>query len=102
MYICAYNEDITGETVKIFRLLYAHMYIMEVILEAMSIGKLKDVAEAEGKTVRQMVIDAVKKRGSILGAAKELDVSPTTIRYHLEQAGMKLTVKTIVTVEKAS
>lgn len=68
----------------------------------MGIGKLTDMATAEGKTVRQMVIDAVNKRGSILGAAKELDVSPTTIRYHLEQAGMKLTVKTIVKLEKVS
>lgn len=71
-------------------------------MDVMGIGKLKDVADAKGKTVRQMVIDAVNKRGSILGAAKELDVSPTTIRYHLEQAGMKLTVKQIVKLEKVS
>lgn len=71
-------------------------------MEVTGIGKLTEVADAEGVTVRQLVIDAVNKRGSILGAAKELDVSPTTIRYHLDQAGMKLTVKTIVKLEKVS
>lgn len=71
-------------------------------MEVTGIGKLTEVAEREGKTVSELVIEAVKKRGSILGAAKELDVAPTTIRYHLQHAGMKLTIKTIVTVEKAS
>lgn len=74
----------------------------EVDLNKFNGGVLSERAKQEGKTVREIVMDAVKKRGSILGAAKELDVSPTTIRYHLEQAGMKLTVKTIVKLEKVS
>lgn len=69
-------------------------------MDTMGIGKLTEIADAQGKTVRELVVDAVEKRGSILGAAKELDVSPTTIRYHLQQAGMKLTVKHIVKLEK--
>lgn len=60
-------------------------------MDTMGIGKLTEVARLEGKTVAQVVISAVEKRGSILGAAKELDVSPTTIRYHLERNGLKVT-----------
>ena len=66
----------------------------------MTIGKLDSVAKAQGKTVQQLIVEAVEKRGSLLGAAKELDVAPNTIRYHLAQAGVKLTIEHTVKLEK--
>lgn len=71
-------------------------------MDVMPIGKLTELAEKRGKTVQQLVVEAVEKRGSLLGAAKELDVSPNTIRYHLAQAGVKLTIEHTVKLEKVS
>ncbi len=67
-----------------------------------SIGKLTEVAKSQGVSVQDLILAAVEKRGSLLGAAKELDVSPNTIRYHLHQAGMKLTIEHTVKLEKVS
>lgn len=50
-------------------------------------GILEQVAKEKGKTVRQLVLDTVKRRGSVLGAAKALGVSQSTISYHLAKAG---------------
>lgn len=52
---------------------------------------LTERATKEDKTVRELVEWALLKRGSIQGAARELDVAPNTIRYHMEQFGIRLT-----------
>lgn len=56
-------------------------------------GYLTEIARERGKTVNQLVKEAVEKRGSILGAAKELGVTQATINYHLGKAGYKLTTR---------
>lgn len=52
---------------------------------------LAERASREGTTVQDLVEWALLKRGSIQGAARELDVAPNTIRYHMEQFGIRLT-----------
>ncbi len=56
-------------------------------------GYLFKVASEQGKTVQALVIEAVEKRGSIFGAAKELGVTQATIEYHLGKAGLKLVTR---------
>lgn len=71
-------------------------------MEVTQVGKLTEKAEGMGVSVQEMVIETVKRRKSVNGASKELGVSPNTIHYHLRQAGVKLTVKQIVKLEKVS
>lgn len=49
---------------------------------------LKKAAEAKGKSVIQLVTEAVVSEGSKLGAAHKLGVAPRAIDYHLAKAGL--------------
>ena len=71
-------------------------------MDAYHVGKLANDAEKMGITVQELVISVVQRKGSINGAARELGVRPNTIEYHLRKAGLKLTVKTEITLEKVS
>lgn len=64
---------------------------------------LAERAKAENTTPIALVIEAVKQAGDQYGAAVLLDVSRTTIRYHLRRAGLKVsTSKVAVFAQEAS
>ena len=59
--------------------------------------RLKEMAEERGVTMLDLVKEAISTEGSIYRAAQKLDVSPTTVGYHLRKA--RLGFRAVVTVE---
>lgn len=60
-------------------------------------GKLAIIAQNRGVTVKELVIDALKKGKSQAGAALELGVNVNTIRHHIKHLGLQ--VEHIVSVK---
>lgn len=60
-------------------------------------GQLEQLAGETGQTILEVVKEAVRKEGSVYGAAQALSVSPNTVSYHLRKAG--LWFRPITTVE---
>lgn len=57
-------------------------------------------ATAEQTTPQALILDALTRRGSVLGAAQDLNVTPNTVRYWLTKMGMKATTRYAVTLER--
>lgn len=53
-------------------------------------GKLTAIALSKSMTVKELVIDALKKGKSQAGAARFLDVNVNTIRHHIKQNGLQI------------
>lgn len=57
--------------------------------------KLSAVAELRQVSVETLVREAVEQTGSLLGAARELDVSPNTIRYWMNRMGLHVETRQV-------
>jgi hypothetical protein len=64
-------------------------------------GKLAVIAESKGVTVKELVIDALKKGKSQVGAALVLGVNVNTIRHHVKSNGLQINQIVSVTVSEA-
>lgn len=66
-------------------------------------GKLKVLAKAQGVTVRKLLLDALKKHGSIFRAAVALDVNPNSIQYWMTRNNYRIEKRlTLVKVAKTN
>lgn len=63
--------------------------------------KLEAISADEGKSIEDIIIDALKTGGSIAGAARVLGVNPNTVRYHKRRLGLKVEVSYVAHVERA-
>lgn len=53
-------------------------------------NKLQKIANEKGITVKALVIEAVEREGSIVGAAQSIRVNPNTISNALKRFGLKV------------
>lgn len=59
-------------------------------------GRLEKLSKETGVPIIDIVKDALSSEKSMNGAARKLEVSPNTIRYHLTRAGLTFRVRLIV------
>lgn len=56
------------------------------------------MAQEQGKTVRDLILDALSSGGSIQGAARVLDCNAGTIRAHMARERIALKTRTEIEV----
>lgn len=59
-------------------------------------GKLAAIAHEKGMTTQQLVVDTFNRTKSMRKAARELDVTVTTISHHLRKAGFEPVMHTVL------
>lgn len=59
-------------------------------------GKLNKLAEDQNVSVRELIIAAIKARGSVQAAATYLGVTPNTIYHHIKRLNITINRKTLV------
>ncbi|MCE7947227.1 MAG: hypothetical protein DYG88_07335 [Chloroflexi bacterium CFX4] len=56
-------------------------------------GKLEVIARKKGVTVRELIKEALVKRGSITGAAMDIGVMPASLRHWLKSRRLQVSIE---------
>lgn len=65
-------------------------------------NRLKDIADAYGEPIEDLLPRVVSEEGSISGAARKLGVASNAIRYWLKKMNYAATTRRIVELEKVN
>lgn len=63
-------------------------------------GRLPEISTERNEPLDTLIPRVIEDKGSILRAAMELGVAPTTIRYWLARNGLEVKVRQVVVVVK--
>lgn len=57
-------------------------------------GRLAALAEARGTSIEALIMEALQQNGSIIGAARTLEVNQNTVRHYMAKYGIELSTRT--------
>lgn len=63
--------------------------------------KLTQRAVLEGKSIETILIEALKKTGTVTGAARELQVNTGTVRHHMKRLDLAVELVIVGRVTRA-